>query len=85
MPGNNIGQCVETETPEECQKLCQSTNMCVQFTWFDKNFSEALAYKYCCLKQSINRYQYAPGIISGPKDCGNYFHHCFLKSCLLKT
>ena len=55
-----------TSSPEECQKLCQDADVCVQFTW-GKNS------KACHLKHIINSSPGAlVGYISGPKYCGKH-------------
>ena len=69
--GNDLNNCRDkTDTPEQCQELCQKTPGCVQFTWLDSNFHEDSRFKQCCMKNKLNS-DYIPttGLISGPKRC----------------
>ena len=65
---NDLNACgAIKKSAEECQKLCQDTNSCVQFTWAKKTDK-------CCLKNAVNSNPVPlADHISGPKSCGMCF------------
>ena len=63
----------KTETPQECQILCQDLEECTDFTWIAPGHEGKWknGRNRCCLKTSRNRNPIATkGRISGPKFCG---------------
>ena len=70
------GDIIETptneESPEDCQKICQSTQSCQFFTW-DRISKQCLRRSYYSLILDVNN------SISGPKFCkekgGSEFHN----------
>ena len=78
--GNDLNQCGDKkDTNHECQKLCQQTVGCLQFTWI--GYGTVGREKECCLKNAINNNpEFLSTVISGPQSCGmvqyystNYF------------
>lgn len=74
--GSNLNKINEicsdkTDTPHQCQNLCQKTHHCKQFSWYENDFDKRG--KECCLKSKDNAKIIAvikPGVVSGPKFCG---------------
>ena len=63
----------KTETPQECQILCQDLEECTDFTWIAPGHEGKWknGRNRCCLKTSRNENPIATkGRISGPKFCG---------------
>ena len=63
----------KTETPHECQILCQGLEECEEFTWIAPGYEENWknGRNRCCLKINKNQNPItAKGRISGPKFCG---------------
>ena len=73
VPGNNFNSCTDkTDTAKGCHELCNDSDRCAQFTWFDKSFGDGQRYKDCCMKNvHSNYYEYAKGAISGTKYCSD--------------
>ena len=71
VPGNNFNSCTDkTDTAKGCHELCNESDRCAQFTWYDKSFGSGQRYKDCCMKNVHNNYyEYAKGAISGIKHC----------------
>ena len=80
MSGNDLNGCdIKTDTANKCQKLCQETTGCVQFTWLGINFEGGSREKECCMKNEFNgNYGSVIGAFSGPQFCGKGLH--FFKS-----
>ena len=63
----------KTETPHECQHLCQDLVECTRFTWIAPGHEGKWNNRRnrCCLKVNTNKNPIAAkGRISGPKFCG---------------
>ena len=70
--GENINACNDvTQSPEECQDLCQLMNDCKVFTWINDEYSGYREeQKQCCLKgYAINSNINEKVVVSGPKHC----------------
>ena len=72
-PGNNmctLETCELKETPLECQKLCQKTDGCLEFSWVGANADYVEGRKRCWLKnQKHDDPKTVDNIFSGPKTC----------------
>ena len=70
--GEVINACNDvTQSPEECQYLCQLMNGCTGFTWTNNEYyGSQEEQKQCCLKGDvILSHIVEKGIVSGPKYC----------------
>ena len=71
-----------TDTPHECQILCQDLKECTGFTWIAPGHEGEWknGRNKCCLKTSKNDNPIAAkGRISGPKFCGMHLSFYFKK------
>ena len=66
--GRDVNSCVDTltETPEDCQILCQDDPQCNFFVWIKSSHRRK---NQCCFKNKIKRKMERRGMISGPKFC----------------
>ena len=79
---------IKTESAQECQATCQNQEGCLEFTWigvaaYDDEYPNMDNKHKCCHKgrlHSDDSYQitgkkktHFPGLISGPKFCGDAF------------
>jgi len=62
----NEGHYVSTASAAGCQQECQGTHGCEFWTW-DRNYHNA-----CWMKTAKGNVQSSPGLISGPKYCGDH-------------
>ena len=70
--GINLNTCFGvTQSPEECQRLCQSKSGCSKFTWVSPDYIPTSdRHGECCLKGGRNpNYIAQHGIVAGPKFC----------------
>ena len=75
--GNDLNNCgAKTPSAQECQDMCNKEDSCNAFTWIgialdddDDNINK------CCLKTLDFNKQTSIGLVSGPKQNGNWFKY----------
>ena len=72
--GNDLNKGYETltDTPEECQQLCQDNEKCVEFTWVMPNVLEGVLKgrgNECWMKYAKATRIAMQNVVSGPKTC----------------
>ena len=72
---NDLNWCMDdTDSAEECQRLCQTTKDCVEFTWIGLITVLAGREKECCLKYSVHSSSNTvQGLVSGPRLCSKCY------------
>lgn len=68
----NNGNETLTDTPEECQQLCQDNKKCVAFTWVMPNVLEGVLKdrgNECWMKYAKATPMATRNVISGPREC----------------
>ena len=71
--GDDI-KCVQRESAESCQKLCQQTEQCRKFSYITNTYDGNAKRRDCCLKRNGKMFPIDNvGIISGPRYCNGKF------------